>query len=38
MGKFAEAKLHFERALQVDPGNTLAKENLAELQRTMNQK
>ena len=37
MGKFSEAKIHFERALQLDPGNALAKENLAELQRTMNQ-
>jgi len=38
MGKFAEAKSHFEHALQIDPGNTLAKENLTELQREMNQR
>jgi tetratricopeptide (TPR) repeat protein len=37
LGKFAEAKSHFERALQIDPHHSLAKENLQELQRAMNQ-
>jgi len=37
LGKFAEAKSHFERALQIDPHHSLAKENLEELQRAMNQ-
>ncbi len=35
MGRFSEAKTHFERALQINPNHSLAKENLQELQHTM---
>jgi Tfp pilus assembly protein PilF len=38
LGKFGEAKSHFERALQIDPHYPLAKENLEELRRAMNQR
>ena len=33
MGRFAEAKAHFERALQLDPGQPIAKENLEALKK-----
>jgi Flp pilus assembly protein TadD len=32
-GHLAEAKSHFERALQIDPNQPLAKENLDTLQK-----
>ncbi len=35
-GHFAEAKSHFERALQIDPDQELAKENLEALKKEMN--
>jgi Flp pilus assembly protein TadD len=36
MGQLPEAKSHFEHALQIDPKQPIAKENLIELQREMN--
>jgi hypothetical protein len=30
-----EARLHFERALQIDPKNELARENLEQLNRDL---
>jgi Flp pilus assembly protein TadD len=36
MGRLAEAKSHFERALQINPNQAIAKENLVELQKEMN--
>ena len=33
MGRLAEAKSHFERALQIDPNQALAKENLEILEK-----
>jgi Flp pilus assembly protein TadD len=35
-GHLAEAKSHFERALQIDPNQALAKENLDALIKQMN--
>jgi Flp pilus assembly protein TadD len=35
LGHLAEAKSHFERALQIDPNQSLAKENLEALQKEM---
>jgi Flp pilus assembly protein TadD len=32
-GNLKEARLHFERALQIDPKNELARENLEQLNR-----
>ncbi|MGC1365232.1 MAG: tetratricopeptide repeat protein, partial [Candidatus Acidiferrum sp.] len=32
-GSIKEARLHFERALQIDPKNELARENLEQLNR-----
>jgi hypothetical protein len=36
MGRFSEAKSHFEHALQLNPNHTLAKQNLEELERATN--
>jgi hypothetical protein len=36
MGLFSEAKAHFERALEINPNHSLARENLQELQRATN--
>ena len=36
IGRFPEAKSHFERALQIDPNQPIAKENLEALQKEMN--
>jgi Flp pilus assembly protein TadD len=36
MGRFPEAKSHFERALQIDPNQPIAKENLEALQKETN--
>ena len=36
MGRFPEAKSHFEHALQIDPNQPIAKENLEALQKEMN--
>jgi Flp pilus assembly protein TadD len=33
MGRFPEAKAHFERALQIDPNQAIAKENLEALRK-----
>jgi protein O-GlcNAc transferase len=33
MGQFPEAKAHFERALQIDPNQAIAKENLDALRK-----
>jgi len=35
MGRFAEAKRHLERALEIDPQQPIAKENLEALKREM---
>ena len=35
MGRFAEAKSHFERALEIDPQQPIAKENLEALKKEM---
>ena len=32
-GRIAEAKSHYQRALKLNPGHTLARENLDELER-----
>jgi Flp pilus assembly protein TadD len=32
-GNLKDARLHFERALQIDPKNELARENLEQLNR-----
>ena len=32
-GSLKEARVHFERALQIDPKNELARENLEQLNR-----
>jgi Flp pilus assembly protein TadD len=34
-GKLSEAELHFERALQIDPNQPIAKENLDALRKEM---
>jgi Flp pilus assembly protein TadD len=34
-GNLREARLHFERALQIDPKNELARENLEQLNREL---
>jgi len=31
IGKLAEAKLHFQRALRIDPNHKLARENLEQI-------
>ena len=36
MGRFPEAKSHFEHALQIDPNQPIAKENLDALKKEMN--
>jgi hypothetical protein len=36
MGQLLEAKSHFERALQIDPSQPIAKENLEALQKELN--
>jgi tetratricopeptide (TPR) repeat protein len=35
-GRYLEAKSHFERALQIEPNQPIAKENLEALQKEMN--
>ena len=35
MGRFPEAKSHFERALQIDPNQAIAKENLEAVKKEM---
>jgi stress-induced-phosphoprotein 1 len=35
LGRFPEAKSHFERALQIDPNQALAKENLDAVKKAM---
>jgi len=35
MGKYAEAKTHLERAVQIDPNQQDAKDNLEALQKQM---
>jgi hypothetical protein len=37
MGRFSEAKGHFEHALQLNPNHALARENLQALQRATSQ-
>jgi Flp pilus assembly protein TadD len=36
MGRFADARAHFEHALTIDPNQPIAKENLDALQKEMN--
>jgi Tfp pilus assembly protein PilF len=35
MGRFGEAKAHLQRALEIDPEQPVAKENLEALKREM---
>jgi Flp pilus assembly protein TadD len=35
LGRFAEAKRRFERALEINPAHSLARENLQQLQSAM---
>ena len=36
LGNFTEAKLHLQKALQLDPANTLAKDNAEVVERELN--
>jgi Flp pilus assembly protein TadD len=33
LGRLAEAKLHYEAALRIDPNNQLARENLQQIEQ-----